>query len=138
MIVKLEDAGDGTGDLILPIPDEILEKMNLSDGDQMELDFHDGYILISKAPETELILVVTISTFEISYLVQIPSGCSSLSALTMIDENKDTAEVAQKWLGEDVKSIEHMESFEHAAARVQMIEPYLTPEIIRNCINVIK
>jgi len=37
--IKLLDAGDGSGDAILCLPDELLESLGWSPGDELMLDF---------------------------------------------------------------------------------------------------
>ena len=58
MITKLEDSGDGSGDLILPLSTEILSALGVSVGDNLDMDVQsDGSIVIKKsAKKTKLIL----------------------------------------------------------------------------------
>ena len=50
--VTLLDAGDDSGDLILPFPDDLLEKMNWKEGDELNL-YVDvaGRLTIRKFPK---------------------------------------------------------------------------------------
>lgn len=47
-IVSLEDTGDNTGDVILPIPDEILTELNWNEGDTLSFKMENESIIISK------------------------------------------------------------------------------------------
>jgi bifunctional DNA-binding transcriptional regulator/antitoxin component of YhaV-PrlF toxin-antitoxin module len=40
-------------DLIMPIPDEILEHIDAKEGDMLSFDIFDGYIVLKKIENTE-------------------------------------------------------------------------------------
>ncbi|WP_059396153.1 AbrB/MazE/SpoVT family DNA-binding domain-containing protein [Pseudomonas putida] len=45
-IVKCEDPGDGSGDVIIDLPSEILAAMNISLGDLLTVEMVNGSILL--------------------------------------------------------------------------------------------
>lgn len=49
MIVKLED--DDQGNLLLPLPQDVIEKHNIKFGDELELDVSEDGSLIIKFPK---------------------------------------------------------------------------------------
>jgi antitoxin ChpS len=42
-----QDPGDGSGDLIVDLPPELLEKMGLEAGDELTIEVADGMIILS-------------------------------------------------------------------------------------------
>jgi antitoxin ChpS len=42
-----QDPGDGSGDLIVDLPPELLEKMGLTAGDELDIEVADGLIILS-------------------------------------------------------------------------------------------
>lgn len=46
--VPLVDAGDGTGDVVVIFPDEVLELLEWVEGDQLSLDVVENSIKITK------------------------------------------------------------------------------------------
>lgn len=46
-IVKCEDAGDGTRDIIIELPDDILQSIGLNIGDSLNIEFVDGAIVLT-------------------------------------------------------------------------------------------
>ena len=65
---------DETGELLLPLPEQLLAKLGWEAGDTLKWDVQkDGSILLSKV-ETELVLVDCISQFKTRYLVEVPKG----------------------------------------------------------------
>lgn len=44
--VKYQDSKDGTGDLIIDIPDEMLQAIGLVVGDELSIEVVDGVILL--------------------------------------------------------------------------------------------
>lgn len=50
--IIVEDAGDGSGDLILPFPDDLLETAGWKEGDILEwIDNKDGSWILKKKDE---------------------------------------------------------------------------------------
>ena len=92
-----------TGDVILPLPDELLEQIAWEEGDTLEFrDNHDGSFTLSKKQETELVMVDTVSSYRIRYAVEVPKG-KSVWALDTVTMN-DAKEFSQEWLGEQIVS----------------------------------
>jgi len=78
-IVNIEEDPD-TGDLMLPLPPEVLEALSLKTGDKINWNVQDnGSIIISKQ-ETELVLVECINQFRTRYLVEVPKGKKRMGA----------------------------------------------------------
>lgn len=49
-IVEIEEADDGSGDAIIPIPDEICDALELQDGDKMNIvSLEDGSFVLELA-----------------------------------------------------------------------------------------
>lgn len=91
-----------TGDLMLPIPDDVLEALSLKEGDSLNWSVQDdGSIILSKQ-ETELVLVECISQFRNRYLVEVPKGKEewALDTVTM----NEAKEFSQKHLTETIVS----------------------------------
>jgi antitoxin ChpS len=49
-----QDPGDGSGDLIVDLPPELLEEMGLATGDELDIEVADGLIILSpkKSPSS--------------------------------------------------------------------------------------
>jgi len=95
-----------TGDLILPLDDEIWADTGWHIGDTLEwIDQKDGSWLLRKkemAQEKEWVMVECISTFRERYMVQVPKGKAEW-ALDTVTMNK-AKEFSQKHLGETIVS----------------------------------
>jgi hypothetical protein len=95
-----------TGDLILPLNDEIFSETGWEIGDTLEwVDQKDGSWLLRKKDmedETEWVLVECISTFRERYMVEVPKGKAdwALDTVTM----NEAKEFSQKHLGETIVS----------------------------------
>jgi hypothetical protein len=108
-IVTLEEDPE-TGDLILPLNDDILEDTGWETGDTIEwIDNKDGSWTMRKKVETQLVMVECISTFRQRYLVEVPVGTDqygkdksewALDAVVM----EEAKEFSQKHLGETIVS----------------------------------
>ena len=93
---------DETGELLLPLPEQLLAKLGWEAGDTLKWDVQkDGSILLSKV-ETELVLVDCISQFKTRYLVEVPKGKKewALDTVTM----EEAKEFSQDHLGETIVS----------------------------------
>lgn len=96
---------DENGELILPLPDGLLKEMNWKEGDTLKFnDNKDGTFSMSKVVTgTKLVLVETISTFRMRYVVE-------LSEDSPVDWAFDTvcceeaSEFSQKHINEDIIS----------------------------------
>ena len=103
-VVVEED--EQTGDLILPLNDEILEEVGLSVGDNVEwIDRGDGSWMIQKAEkqhDTEWVLVECTATYRMRYMVEVPKDKAewALDTVTM----SEAKEFSQEYLGEQIIS----------------------------------
>jgi len=92
-----------TGDVILPLPDELLDQVQWNEGDTLEFrDNLDGSFTLNKKQETELVMVDTVLTYRLRYAVEVPKGKTewALDTVTM----EDAKEFSQKCLGEQIVS----------------------------------
>ena len=113
-IVKLEEDSE-TGDLILPLPEKLLEETGWKTGDTLDWnDNGDGtFSMTKKEATTEWVLVECISTFRERYMVEVPKG-KELWALDTVTMN-EAKEFSQEHLGETIVS-HRVVSFEEALA----------------------
>lgn len=51
--VKCQDAGDGSGDVIIDLPDDIVESMALNVGDLLSIELIDGSIVLKPVADTQ-------------------------------------------------------------------------------------
>jgi len=109
MIVELIKDPE-TGELILPLSDEIFENLGWEIGDTIQwIDNKDGSWTMKKIEETQLILVETVSMFRQRYMVEVPVGTDeqgndkSLWALDTVTCN-EAKEFSQEHLGETIVS----------------------------------
>jgi hypothetical protein len=95
-----------TGDLILPLDNEIFSETGWEIGDTLEwVDQKDGSWLLRKkeiTQEKEWVLVECVSTFRERYMVEVPKG-EELWALDTVVMN-EAKEFSQKHLGETIVS----------------------------------
>lgn len=95
---------DETGEAFIQLPDDLLEEVNWKEGDVIDWhDNKDGSFTMSKRQvETEWVLVETVSTFRMRYMVEVPKGKAeyALDTVTM-EEAKD---FSQEHLGEQICS----------------------------------
>jgi hypothetical protein len=106
--IELEEDPE-TGDLILPLNDEILEGTGWQTGDSLEwIDNKDGSWTMKKI-ETQWVLVETVSTFRERYMVEVPVGVDrygkdkadwALDTVTL----EEAKEFSQEHLGETIVS----------------------------------
>lgn len=98
--VQLET--DENGELVLPLTDEMLEGTGIGLGDTVEwIDNENGSWSIKKQ-EQEWVLVDTISTFRMRYMVQVPKGKAEWALDTVAWE--EAKEFSQEHMGEQVVS----------------------------------
>lgn len=109
MIVELIKDPE-TGDLILPLSDEIFEGLGWKIGDTIQwIDNKDGSWTMKKVEETQLVLVETVSMFRQRYMIEVPVGTDrqgndkSLWALDTVSCN-EAKEFSQEHLGETIVS----------------------------------
>lgn len=92
----------GSDELFMEVPDDIIQALSLKEGDTLIWTVReDGSVALSKA-EKQLVLVETISTFRLRYLVEVPSGQTEGALDTVVME--EAKEASQKWLGETIVS----------------------------------
>jgi hypothetical protein len=106
--ISLEEDPE-TGDLILPLNDDILEETGWKTGDSIDwIDNKDGSWTMKKI-ETQWVLVETISTFRERYMVEVPIGIDqygkdkadwALDTVTL----EEAKEFSQQHLGETIVS----------------------------------
>ena len=112
-LVTLEEDSE-TGDLILPLPDELLKEAGWKTGDTLDWkDNGDGTFSMTKkkTEETEWVLVEAISQFRERYMVEVPKGKAEW-ALDTVTLN-EAQEFSQEHLGEVIVS-HRVVSFEEA------------------------
>jgi len=106
--INLEEDPE-TGDLILPLNDDILEQTGWKTGDSIDwTDNKDGSWTMKKI-ETQWVLVETVSTFRERYMVEVPVGVDrygkdkvdwALDTVTL----EEAKEFSQEHLGETIVS----------------------------------
>jgi hypothetical protein len=106
--INLEEDPE-TGDLILPLNDDILEQTGWKTGDSIDwIDNKDGSWTMKKI-ETQWVLVETVSMFRERYMVEVPVGVDmygkdkaewALDTVTM----EEAKEFSQEHLGETIVS----------------------------------
>lgn len=101
-----------SGDLILPLPDEVMESNGFEIGDVLNWkDNKDGSYSITKkvSEETQWVLVECVSTFRQRYMVEVPVGTDehgkdktlwALDTVTM----EEAKEFSQEHIGEQIVS----------------------------------
>lgn len=93
--ITLEEAENG--DLIMPIPDEILSELGWGENTRVKwINNFDGSWTIQKM-ETEWVLVETVSTFRHRYMVEVPQGKSEWALDTVVMD--EATEFSQEHLG---------------------------------------
>ena len=112
-LVTLETDSE-TGDLILPLPEKLMEETGWKTGDTLDWkDNGDGTFSMTKqkTEETEWVLVEAISQFRERYMVEVPKGKAewALDTVTM----NEAQEFSQEHLGEVIVS-HRVVSFEEA------------------------
>ena len=91
-------------DVILPIPEEILEEAGWKTGDTIRFvpNGECSFIMEKVETETELVLVESISTFRMRYVVEVPKGKKDWALDTITCE--EASELSQEHLGEQIVS----------------------------------
>lgn len=99
-IATLQEDPD-TGELVLPIPDDVLETSGFEVGDTLEWVENHGAFTITKR-HMEWVLVECVSTFRQRYMVQVPKGKPEWALDTVVCE--EAKEFSQEHLGEQIVS----------------------------------
>lgn len=99
MIVELIEDGD---DLILPLYEHFCEELGWKIGDTIEFTDNKDGTWSMKKQETEIVLVETVSTFKMTYAIEVPKGKAAwaLDEVTM----EAAVEMAQEHIGEQIFS----------------------------------
>jgi hypothetical protein len=107
-IITLEEDAE-TGDMILPLNDEILAGTGWQTGDTIEWEDNGDGSWTMRKKETQWVLVETVSTFRERYMVEVPVGTDrygkdkSLWALDTVTLS-EAKEFSQEHLGETIVS----------------------------------
>lgn len=101
-----------TGDVILPLPDEVMRSSGLEIGDTLSWkDNYDGSMSLTKkkVKKTQWVLVEAVSTFRTRYMVEVPVGTDNYGkdktewALDTVTMN-EAKEFSQEHIGEQIIS----------------------------------
>lgn len=96
---------DEMGELILPLPEELLKKVKWEIGDKLSWEKGDNNSYILKKNEKsgrQLVLVETISVFRHRYVVETPVGKDDWALDTIVCDEAE--ELSQKHLDENIVS----------------------------------
>ncbi len=100
--MKVDLIKDENGDLIIPLPEELLAETGWKIGDRLNWsDNMDGTFTLSKK-ETEIVLVEAILLTKVQYMVEVPVGKSDW-ALDAV-ELEEVPDFASKYLGHQISS----------------------------------
>ena len=105
-IIELEE-DPVTGELILPLPDDLLAEVGWNTGDTINFaDNKDGSWTMSKVEEpTELVLVEAIQSYRMRYVIEVPVGKKEWAEDTVVMQQYDVLqEFSQLSLGEQITS----------------------------------
>ena len=105
-VIELE-TDPATGDLILPLPDDMLEEVGWKPGDTIKwTDNKDGSWTMSKVEEaTELVLVECIQSYRMRYVLEVPVGKKEWAEDTVAMQDYEVVkEFSQLSLGEQITS----------------------------------
>jgi bifunctional DNA-binding transcriptional regulator/antitoxin component of YhaV-PrlF toxin-antitoxin module len=101
-VINIEEDSE-TGEGILTLPDELLDQMSWKEGDTLVFkDNPDGSFTLSKKQEIELVMVDTIVTYRMRYVVEVPKGQAECALETVAMD--DAKEFSQECLGEQIAS----------------------------------
>jgi len=90
-------------DVILPLPEEMLEELGWKEGDTLEWkDNNDGSFSLSKKKDTQYVLVETVMSYRMRYMVEVPAGKALWALDTVACE--EAKEFSQQYLGEHITS----------------------------------
>jgi hypothetical protein len=100
-IVKLKQ--DESGNLILPISEKLMKEVGWEIGDSIEWsDNGDGSWTMTKKVKTKLVMVETVSSFRIRYVVEIPEDAEEEMAHDRVLNDGDIKEFSQAHISEEV------------------------------------
>jgi len=99
--VKLKQ--DESGNLILPISEKLMKEVGWEIGDSIEWsDNGDGSWTMTKKVKTKLVMVETVSSFRIRYVVEIPEDAEEEMAHDRVLNDGDVKEFSQVHISEEV------------------------------------
>lgn len=101
--VTLEE--DENGELILPLPDELMKEVNWNTGDTLKFsDNGDGTFSMTKVEQdTKLVMVEAISSFRMRYVIEVPKDKPTEWALDTVSM-EEAMEFSQVHVGENILS----------------------------------
>ena len=101
---------DAEGELFIEFPPEMMEEVGWKEGDNLLwTDNKNGTWTLTKKPETQWVLVETVSTFRERYMIEVPIGTDDFGhdkadwALDTVTMN-EAKEFSQEHLGEQIVS----------------------------------
>jgi len=101
---------DAEGELFIEFPPEMMEEVGWKEGDNLLwTDNKNGTWTLTKKPETQWVLVETVSTFRERYMIEVPVGTDDFGhdkadwALDNVTMN-EAKEFSQEHLGEQIVS----------------------------------
>lgn len=102
--VRLEEADDGSGDMVIPFTDEQLAEAGWKEGDTIEwTDLGNGsWSLKKKEPEMVWVMVEAVQQFRMRYMVQVPASNPEWAMDTVV--MKEAKEFSQQDMGETIVS----------------------------------
>jgi hypothetical protein len=101
LTVKLKQ--DESGNLILPISEKLMKEVGWEIGDSIEWsDNGDGSWTMTKKVKTKLVMVETVSSFRIRYVVEIPEDAEEEMAHDRVLNDGDIKEFSQAHISEEV------------------------------------
>lgn len=99
---------DENGDVIMPLPDDVIDGTGWQLGDKIEFIKTENGSVVMKKFETELVLVETVSMFRMRYVVEVPKGKKEYATDTVVagkdTDNVEIVELSQEHLDEVVSS----------------------------------
>ncbi len=100
--LEVEQAPDG--EYFIQLNDEILEESGFAIGDEIQwVDQGDGSWMLKKVkPETEWVMVETVSQFRMRYMVEVPKGKKEWALDTVTCQ--EAKEFSQEHIGESIVS----------------------------------
>lgn len=94
--VTLEEDGD---DVILPLPQEVIDTLGLKEGDTLNWSENkDGSFTMTKQ-KTKLVMVESIQSFLLTYVVEVPEDHPEYALDTVVCDGDELIEFDQSFLG---------------------------------------
>lgn len=102
---KIVNVIEEDGEYLIPLGDDLCEQMGWEVGDTLQwTDNKDGSFSLSKQEKqmTQLVLVETVHSFRMRYVVEVPQGQLDWALDTVVCE--DAKEFSQEFIGEQIVS----------------------------------